>query len=136
MRNITVAAAVITRSDGRIFATQRGYGDYKDYWEFPGGKLEPGETPEQALRREIQEELATQVSVDEPIGVAEMDYPDFHLVLHCFWCHVEHGHLDLLEAEDARWLTPEQLPGLHWLPADAQLVPLLRAPRSAKSHNP
>lgn len=122
MKHIQVAAAVIVGPDGKIFATQRGYGEWKDYWEFPGGKLEAGETPQQALRREIGEELAAQVSVDEPLAVISMDYPTFHLTLHCFSCHVVEGKLTLLEAEDAKWLTKSELGGLNWLPADRRLV--------------
>lgn len=122
MKHIQVAAAVITRAGGKIFATQRGYGEWKDYWEFPGGKLEPGESPEQALRREIGEELSAQVSIDEQLAVIDMDYPAFHLTLHCYRCHVAQGHLQLLEAEDAKWLAPAELRGLNWLPADRQLV--------------
>lgn len=122
MKTIEVVAAVIRRADGRIFATQRGYGEYKDKWEFPGGKMETGETPEEALQREIKEELATEIAVDEFITTVEMDYAHFHLTMHCYFCHVLAGHLSLLEAEDARWLDSAHLQTVDWLPADLEVI--------------
>ena len=103
MKHIEVVAAIICR-DGLVFATQRGYGEWKDWWEFPGGKVEEGESREDALRREIREELNTEISVDRFVMTVEYDYPAFHLTMHCYVCHVLSGHLELLEAEDARWL--------------------------------
>ena len=101
MKTIEVVAAVIRRADGKIFATQRGYGEFKDKWEFPGGKIEKGETPEEALKREIKEELDTEIEVDNFITTVETDYEHFHLTMHCYFCHVLSGHLSLLEAENA-----------------------------------
>lgn len=122
MKQIEVVAAIIHDSEGRIFATQRGYGEWKDYWEFPGGKMEPGETPEEALRREIWEELETRIVVERLVETVEWDYPTFHLTMHCYWCHVDSGHLELKEHEAARWLRKEELEGVEWLPADWELV--------------
>lgn len=121
MKHIEVVAAVIVR-DGRYFATQRGYGEYKDKWEFPGGKVEPGENREEALIREIREELATTIGIDRFICTVDSDYPDFHLTMHCYLCHVVSGHLQLLEAEDARWLDNSHLLTVDWLPADKEVV--------------
>ena len=121
-RQIEVVAAIIRDAEGRIFATQRGYGDMKDGWEFPGGKMEAGETPEQALRREIKEELDTLIVVENLLTTVEWDYPDFHLTMHCYWCHVESGELTLKEHEAARWLTLDQLDTVDWLPADREVV--------------
>lgn len=121
MKTIRVVAAVI-RSGNKIFATQRGYGDYKDGWEFPGGKIEPGETPENALVREICEELAVDVSVGELINTIEYDYPAFHLSMDCFWCSVQSGEIVLREHEAARWLTRTELDSVEWLPADMELI--------------
>ena len=122
MKNISVVAAIIfrTSSDGirSVFATQRGYGDWKGWWEFPGGKIESGETPQAALEREIQEELATQISVGDFIDTIEYDYPEFHLSMQCFACNVVSGKLELLEHENAAWLTSENLRSVKWLPAD------------------
>ena len=129
MRTIKVVAAVICDSlqtKTRIFATARGYGEFKGQWEFPGGKIEPGETPQQALKREIKEELDTTIRVGELIDTLEYDYPDFHLSMDCFWCEVIEGELVLLEAQDARWLTKDELDSVKWLPADLGLVEKIR----------
>lgn len=126
MKTIRVVAAVIKtwNEEGTplIFATQRGYGEYKDGWEFPGGKIEPGESPQEALRREIKEELETEISVGELIDTIEYDYPNFHLSMDCFWCEITKGNLVLKEHEAARWLTKEQLDEVDWLPADITLI--------------
>lgn len=126
MKTISVSAAVIIRttSDGtkEVFATQRGYGEYKDWWEFPGGKLESGETPEACIEREIREELATQVRAEKVLGVVEYDYPAFHLTMHCILCSIVSGKLELLEHENATWLTKENLRTVNWLPADLQIL--------------
>ena len=125
MKTVQVVAAVI-RKDGRIFATQRGYGPWKDYWEFPGGKTEPGETTEQALCREIREELETDIAVGDKLAQVEYDYPDFHLSMGCYFCTVLSGRLTLKEHESARWLAPEELDSVRWLPADLQVVDALK----------
>ncbi len=121
-KRIEVVAAIIRDDQGRIFATQRGYGPMKDGWEFPGGKIEAGETPEQALRREIKEELDTLIEVESLLATVEWDYPAFHLTMHCYWCVVESGHLTLKEHEAARWLTSDELSTVDWLPADREVV--------------
>ena len=121
LKTIRVVAAVIRDGD-RIFATARGYGDYKGWWEFPGGKIEPGETPQQALKREIEEELDTEIDVGQYIDTLEYDYPKFHLSMDCFWCSVVSGNLELKEAESARWLTKEDIRSVRWLPADIQIL--------------
>ena len=121
MKTIRVVAAVIRQGD-RIFATARGYGEFKGQWEFPGGKIEAGETPQQALIREIKEELDVMVSVGDLIDTIEYDYPTFHLSMDCFWCEITDGELKLLEAESARWLTRENLYEVPWLPADLILI--------------
>ena len=129
MKTIRVVAAVICDSlqaKTRIFATARGYGVFKGMWEFPGGKIEPGETPQQALIREIQEELDTSIRVGDLIETIEYDYPDFHLSMDCFWCEVISGDLVLLEAQEARWLTKDELDSVEWLPADMGLVERIR----------
>lgn len=124
-KTISVVAAVI-RDGERVFATQRGYGEFKDGWEFPGGKIEPGETPEEALVREIREELDTEISVGKRIDRIEYDYPTFHLSMDCFWCEILSGDLVLKEAEDAKWLTKETLDSVDWLPADITLIEQIR----------
>ena len=121
MKTIEVVAAVI-RKDDKIFATQRGYGEWKDWWEFPGGKMEPGETPEEALKREIHEELSTDISVDEFLCTVEYDYPKFHLVMHCYMCSLLTGSLHLNEHEAAKWLGREKLTSVKWLPADVEVI--------------
>lgn len=121
MKTIRVVAAVI-RSEDKIFATARGYGEFKGQWEFPGGKVEVGETPQQALIREIKEELETEIKVGDLIGTIQYDYPTFHLSMDCFWCEVIEGELKLLEAESARWLTKDTLYDVQWLPADRNLI--------------
>lgn len=125
MKTVTVAAAVIVQ-DGKYFATQRGYGEFKDWWEFPGGKLEEGETPQEALIREIREELDTEIAVGEQIGTVEYDYPKFHLSMSCFYCTVLSGALVLKEHEAARWLDADALESVRWLPADQQVIAVLR----------
>ena len=122
MKQIEIVTAIIHDADGRIFATQRGYGDFKDLWEFPGGKMEPGESPEEALKREIWEELETRIVIERFVRTIEWDYPQFHLTMHCFWCRVESGALTLKEHEAARWLSTNQLDSVNWLPADLQLI--------------
>ena len=126
MKHITVAAAIIHDEENRIFATQRGAGDWKDWWEFPGGKIEPGETPEEALKREIREELETHIAVEHLVHTVEWDYPKFHLTMHCFWCHVESGELVLKEHEAAKWLKPEEWESVQWLPADWGVIEMLK----------
>lgn len=121
MKTVRVVAAVI-RKDNKIFATQRGYGEFKDGWEFPGGKIEEGETPEQALAREIREELNTEIQVGKLIDTIEYDYPKFHLSMDCFWCEIMQGGLELKEHEAARWLSKEELYSVDWLPADVGVV--------------
>ena len=122
MKQIEVVAAIIHDAEGRIFATQRGYGDYKDWWEFPGGKMEQGETPEEALKREIWEELETRIVVERFVATVEWDYPQFHLTMHCYLCHVESGHLELKEHETAKWLNKDELESVNWLPADRMVI--------------
>lgn len=130
MKTIRVVAAVIKAvneyGEPIIFATQRGYGEFKGGWEFPGGKIEVGETPQEALKREIMEELDTEISVGELIDTIEYDYPEFHLSMDCFWCEIVKGDLVLKEHEDARWLTKEQLDDVEWLPADIILIEKIR----------
>ena len=150
MKQIEVVAAIIRDEEGCVFATQRGSGEWKDWWEFPGGKIEAGETPEEALKREIQEELETEISVDEFLCTVEYDYPKltsgracsrsedskqalvstrsiaaFHLTMHCYWCHIESGSLTLNEHEAARWLTKDELNSVKWLPADIKVVEII-----------
>ena len=121
LKTIKVVAAVIRDGD-KIFATQRGYGDLKGGWEFPGGKIEEGETPQEALKREIMEELDTEIEVGELIDTIEYDYPEFHLSMGCYWCSVVSGELVLKEHEDARWLGKDELMDVEWLPADIGLI--------------
>lgn len=125
MKRIEVVAAVIRNGD-RIFATERGYGDWKDWWEFPGGKMEAGETPEDALVREIREELSAEITVDKFLHTVEWDYPAFHLTLHCFLCSLRSEALHLNEHEAARWLAMDELESVQWLPADYDLLPIIR----------
>lgn len=129
MKTVKVVAAIICddmKEKNKIFATARGYGDLKGGWEFPGGKVEPGETPQQALIREIIEELDTEIKVGELIDTVEYDYPTFHLSMDCFWAEVKAGHLELKEAEAAKWLTKDQLDSIDWLPADILLIDQIR----------
>ena len=121
MKTIRVVAAVIHKN-GMIFATQRGYGAYKDYWEFPDGKIEPGETPEAALIREVKEELNTTISIERFLTTVEYDYPEFHLSMDCYWCSILKGNLDLIEHESASWLSNNHLHDVNWLPADLQVI--------------
>ena len=121
MKKIEVVAAII-RKDDKIFATQRGYGDFKDGWEFPGGKMEPGETPEESLKREIWEELSAAINVDSFVCTVDYDYPQFHLTMHCYYCRLLDDALHLNEHEAARWLTKDQLDCVDWLPADLVVV--------------
>ena len=125
METIKVVAAVICDSfeeKTRIFATARGYGEFKGQWEFPGGKVEPGETPQQALKRGIIEELDATIEVGDQIGTIEYDYPSFHLSMDCFWCQVVSGELRLKEAESARWLEKDHMQEVNWLPADLTII--------------
>lgn len=121
MKTIEVVAAVI-KNENKIFATQRGYGEFKDGWEFPGGKIETGETPEEALIREIKEELNTEIKVGRLLDTVEYDYPKFHLTMHCYLCTIKSGKLELKEHEAAKWLTEDTLDSVEWLPADLGLI--------------
>ena len=125
MKQIEVVAAIIRKGD-KIFATQRGYGEWKDWWEFPGGKMEAGETPEEALKREIREELSTEISVDEFLCMVEYDYPTFHLTMHCYLCSLLTEALLLNEHEAAKWLSKEELDSIKWLPADLEIIKALK----------
>ncbi|MBQ9911251.1 MAG: (deoxy)nucleoside triphosphate pyrophosphohydrolase [Lachnospiraceae bacterium] len=120
-KSIHVVAAIIRRGD-QVFATQRGYGNYKDWWEFPGGKVEAEETPEAALIREIREELETEITVDRFLVTVQYEYPEFNLTMDCFWCSITEGHLSLLEHEAAKWLPITNLRQVNWLPADVLVV--------------
>ena len=124
MKKIEVVAAVIIQNN-RVFATQRGYGDFKDGWEFPGGKVESGETPEEALIREIREELDVEISVDTFLCTVDYDYPKFHLTMHCYLCSIISGELILLEHEAAKWLDKDSVWTVDWLPADVEVVKAL-----------
>ena len=124
MKTIEVVAAIIRKGD-RVFATQRGYGEWKDWWEFPGGKMEAGETPKEALIREIKEELDADISIGRLLDTIEWDYPTFHLTMHCYMCSLLNDALHLNEHEAARWLRANDLSSVNWLPADNQLLPLI-----------
>ena len=127
MRHIEVVAGII-QSGGKIFATQRGYGEFKDGWEFPGGKMEPGESQKQALARELKEELAVNVNVEDFLCTVDYDYPAFHLTMHCYFCAIADGKShELLDHEAAKWLSPAELQSVDWLPADVEVVKALEA---------
>lgn len=126
MNQIEVVAAIIHDAENRIFATQRGYGEWEGWWEFPGGKMEAGESREEALQREILEELETRIAIERPVTTVEYDYPKFHLTMHCFWCRVEDGSLTLKEHEAARWLGKDELDSVQWLLADLDVVEKLK----------
>ena len=126
MKQIEVVAAIIHDAEGRIFATQRGYGEWEGWWEFPGGKMEAGESPEEALLREIWEELETRIVIERLVTTVDYDYPTFHLTMHCYWCRVESGLLTLKEHEAARWLAADELESVKWLPADLQIIKMLK----------
>lgn len=123
-KTISVVAAIII-NDGRVFSTQRGYGEWKDWWEFPGGKIEVGEKPEEALKREIREELQTDIEIGDLLTTVEYDHPEFHLSMQCFLCSVIAGKLTLIEHEAAKWLNKEELESVKWLPADLEILSLL-----------
>lgn len=125
MKNIHVSAAIIMK-DNKIFVTQRGYGGFKDWWEFPGGKIEEGETPEECLKREIKEELEADININKYLCTVEYDYPNFHLKMECFICSLIDGHLELVEAEDAKFITKDQLDNIDFLPADLLVVKELK----------
>lgn len=134
MKTIKVVAAIIIH-ENKIFATQRGYGEFKDGWEFPGGKIEPGETPQEALVREIKEELDIDIEVKDFLETVEYDYPTFHLFMDCFFCTIKAGELVLKEHEAAKWLTVETLDSVDWLPADKGLVEGIRGYMSSSERN-
>ena len=134
MKSIEVVAAIIRKGD-QIFATQRGYGEFKDWWEFPGGKMEPGETPEEALVREIREELSTDISVDKFLYTVNYDYPQFHLTMHCFMCSILTEAIHLNEHEAARWLDSNDIHSVNWLPADEILLPLIQVELDSEAHD-
>ena len=125
MKTVNVVAAII-RDGNKIFATQRGYGEFKDGWEFPGGKVEAGETPQEALKREIEEELETEIEVGEYLTTIEHDYPSFHLSMKCYWCRIVEGRPVLTEHEAARWLSRDELDSVDWLPADVTIIELVK----------
>lgn len=125
MKNIHVSAAIIMK-DNKIFVMQRGYGEFKDWWEFPGGKIEEGETPEECLKREIKEELKADINIDKYLCTVEYDYPNFHLKMECFICSLIDGHLELVEAEDAKFISKDQLDSIDFLPADLLVVKELK----------
>ena len=135
MKSIEVVAAIIFDEQGRIFATQRGYGEWKDWWEFPGGKMEAGETPQQALSREIHEELDAEIEVGELLRTIDYDYPTFHLTMHCFKCKLAGGHVTLKEHEAAKWLAPQNLDSVKWLPADEEIINELKTQTMPCPHN-
>ena len=125
MKKIDVVAAILHR-DGAYFATQRGYGEFEGMWEFPGGKIEPGESREVALKREIQEELGIDITIDKFLCTTDYDYPSFHLTMHCYLCSVESGMIELREHKSARWLTTELFDSVEWLPADKEIINKLK----------
>ena len=125
MKNIEVVAAIL-RKDNTIFATEKGYGEFKGYWEFPGGKVEPGESLEEALRREIREELQVEIHMEEKFSELDYDYPHFHLTMHCYFCSVLSGEIKLVEATARKWLRKEELDSVRWLPADISLIEELK----------
>lgn len=131
MKNIEVVAAIIVKED-KILATKRGYGEFINMWEFPGGKIEPGEAKEQSLYREIREELNIEISIDDLLCTVHYDYPDFHLTMHCFICTVTDGIITLLEHKDAKWLSIDQLETVQWLPADIQILDKIKGYMLAK----
>ena len=124
MKKLEVVAAIIKENE-KYFATQRGYGEFTGWWEFPGGKIENGESKEEALKREIREELATEIEIDRFITTVQFDYPEFHLIMHCFICHITAGQLQLLEAKAAKWLDKNDLASVEWLPADRAILHLI-----------
>ena len=124
MKKLEVVAAII-KENKKYFATQRGYGEFKGWWEFPGGKIENGESKEEALKREIREELATEIEIDRFITTVQFDYPEFHLIMHCFICHITAGQPQLLEAKAAKWLDKNDLESVEWLPADRAILHLI-----------
>ena len=126
MKKIEVVAAILHR-DGAYFATQRGYGEFEGMWEFPGGKIEPGESREVALKREIQEELGVDITIEELLCTTEYDYPSFHLTMHCYLCRIETGEIELREHKSACWLTAETLDSVEWLPADKEIIEKLNS---------
>ena len=134
MKTIEVVAAIIFDEQGRIFTTQRGYGEWKDWWEFPGGKIEPGETPQQALKREIREELDAEIEVGELLRTIDYDYPAFHLTMHCFKCTLDSA-VTLLEHEAARWLNPGELHSVQWLPADEEIIEELKRIKQSRERS-
>lgn len=125
MKHIEVVAAII-RKENKFFATQRGYGEWKDWWEFPGGKIEQGETPEEALKREISEELSAEINVDELLSTVDYDYPKFYLTMHCYLCTLQTNAMHLNEHESARWLAKDELDSVKWLPADKSIIDKLK----------
>lgn len=125
MKKIEVVAAIIYK-DGEYFATQRGYGEFEGMWEFPGGKIEPDESSESALKREIQEELGIDITINKFLCTTDYDYPSFHLTMHCYLCSVESGEIELREHKSARWLTVELLDSVEWLPADKEVIEKLK----------
>ena len=126
MKHIEVVAAIIQR-DGAYFATQRGYGEFEGMWEFPGGKIEPGESREIALKREIQEELGVDITIENLLCTTEYDYPSFHLTMHCYLCSIASGEIELREHKSALWLTSDRLKDVAWLPADKEVIDKLRS---------
>ena len=133
MKQIEVVAAII-HHDGAYFATQRGYGEFEGMWEFPGGKIEPGESREDALKREIQEELGVDITIGELLCTTEYDYPTFHLTMHCYLCSVASGEIELREHKSAQWLTAETLDTVEWLPADREIIAMLRAMKNGDKY--